>query len=577
MLTAGHTWKDIQDYLAMSTLWNAIPLESDATSVRIFTIDSVDHEANLQCTFRAVCLSEKPRFTAISYTWHLALGPRERFFEGVYPTQNNGKIMCNGFEVRVLDNLHHALRQLWTSCSHGTEFWADALCIDQSNVLERNHQVAAMAEIFMSAQSVVIWLGPSTSNVSRAVEFVELMSGLTAEAMQAFAYSSPSFDLGDETRSKLARKENWEALEMFFSRSWFIRAWIVQETLLAQRLTVMCGDWTIAWKKLCLTSVYLMRFARNLAFLHPACFTDTVYFDIPARLEAGRNNQFAQGRDGLLYSLIRSRKHICSDSRDTVFSLIGIARVKSTYQPEHTLPAPNYAATVASTFHQTALHILETSSNLLLLAYAEGERFRKIDGLPSWVPDWSVRKGLGLAYTGYRSFQADGGRSRYAELRFDKRVLAIEISMLDKVSMIGETKESVLRTRQFPQWLAILASLQLVNSHGQTRKETFWRTLLTDIVPGHNGLQYPAPEEYEQLFDSWLLSFLHTAQCKDADYGPETSADSMYMTALNHGLQWLCDLLTREQATEADDIRAARFKTVYSNARYVRLFRTTNG
>lgn len=563
----------------MSTLWTAVPLPCNATSIRIFTIDSDDQETGLHCNFRTVSLSSNPTFTAISYTWRTPLGPRERISEDALSTQSNGKIVCNGFEVQVLDNLHHAMRQLWASYPRGTIFWADALCIDQSNVEERSAQVSAMSQIFRSASNVVIWLGPGTPSVSHALEFVEVMAGLTAEEVQSFALGNASTDLiSDNAKSKLTRKDYWEALEDFFSRSWFIRAWIVQETLLAQQLTVLCGGQTISWDKLCLTSRYLMRFAQNLASFHPAFFTNSVYFDVPARLSAGRENHFERATDGLLHSLIISRKHVCFDVRDTVFSLIGIARVKAAYQSgEYALPVPDYVATTASVFHQTALHILATSDNLLLLAYAEGDRFRKIESLPSWVPDWSVRKGLGLAYTGYTSFQADGGRSRYAELRFDRRVLAIEVAMVDEVSMIGESKESVLRTGQFPQWLAIIASLQPVSSRGQTSKEVFWRTLLTDIIPDHRGLHHPAPQEFEDLFDSWLLSCAHTAQCQDAGNSPAVSRDSTYALAAQYGLQWLCGLLTKAETSATIAIRAARFKTVYSNALHVRLFRTAKG
>jgi hypothetical protein len=143
--------------------------------------------------------------------------------------------------------------------------------------------------------------------------------------------------------------------------------------------------------------------------------------------------------------------------------------------------------------------------------------------------------------------------------------------MVDKVSMTGETKESVLRTGRFAQWLAIIASLPPVTSSGQTRKETFWRTLLTDIVPAQYGLEHPAPEEFEHLFDSWLLSCVH---CDDR---PETVEQSMYAAALDYGLHWLCDLLTGGEITDAVRIRAARFKTVFSNALHVRLFRTVKG
>lgn len=190
----------------MSTLWTTVPLDKNANSIRIFTIDSDDGGDNLRCSFRTVQLSDEPLYTAISYTWHTPLGPRERSSENEPFVELGSFIICNGFQVQILDNLYWALRQLRTSSLPGVEFWADALCIDQSNVPERNHQVAAMAEIFQSAQNVVVWLGPSTSSVSRAVEFVELMSGLTAEAMQAFAYRTPCDDLDGHTRSKLMQR-----------------------------------------------------------------------------------------------------------------------------------------------------------------------------------------------------------------------------------------------------------------------------------------------------------------------------------------------------------------------------------
>ncbi|KAF2633929.1 HET-domain-containing protein [Macroventuria anomochaeta] len=44
-------------------------------------------------------------------------------------------------------------------CYCSTWFWIDALCIDQDNVDERNHQVQQMGEIFSCAQQVFAWLG----------------------------------------------------------------------------------------------------------------------------------------------------------------------------------------------------------------------------------------------------------------------------------------------------------------------------------------------------------------------------------------------------------------------------------
>lgn len=39
-----------------------------------------------------------------------------------------------------------------------TPMWIDAICIDQSNVSERVHQVAQMSEIYSRATDVHVWL-----------------------------------------------------------------------------------------------------------------------------------------------------------------------------------------------------------------------------------------------------------------------------------------------------------------------------------------------------------------------------------------------------------------------------------
>jgi hypothetical protein len=37
--------------------------------------------------------------------------------------------------------------------------WIDALCIDQSNAMKRNHQVQQMGLIYSQAERVMVWLG----------------------------------------------------------------------------------------------------------------------------------------------------------------------------------------------------------------------------------------------------------------------------------------------------------------------------------------------------------------------------------------------------------------------------------
>ena len=35
------------------------------------------------------------------------------------------------------------------------------MCIDQTNMEERNHQVGMMRDVYTTAESVIVWLGPA--------------------------------------------------------------------------------------------------------------------------------------------------------------------------------------------------------------------------------------------------------------------------------------------------------------------------------------------------------------------------------------------------------------------------------
>lgn len=40
--------------------------------------------------------------------------------------------------------------------------WTDSICIEQDNVLEKNHQLQQMGQIYFQASRVLIWLGQAT-------------------------------------------------------------------------------------------------------------------------------------------------------------------------------------------------------------------------------------------------------------------------------------------------------------------------------------------------------------------------------------------------------------------------------
>jgi hypothetical protein len=86
----------------------------------------------------------QPIYEALSYAWGDAKVTSPIFLES-----------CP-FQATV--NLVSALRHLRHEDNTRT-LWVDAICIDQSNIQERGHQVAFMAKIYSMAECDILWLG----------------------------------------------------------------------------------------------------------------------------------------------------------------------------------------------------------------------------------------------------------------------------------------------------------------------------------------------------------------------------------------------------------------------------------
>lgn len=87
-----------------------------------------------------VSLEKHPPYDALSYRW-----------EGA-----NEKVNCGGGTLVVSANCKSALRQI---NKENKLLWVDAICINQRDGLEKNHQVALMSRIYSEAKCTIAWLG----------------------------------------------------------------------------------------------------------------------------------------------------------------------------------------------------------------------------------------------------------------------------------------------------------------------------------------------------------------------------------------------------------------------------------
>lgn len=117
----------------------------------------------ITCRLIHVRLSDKPDYEAVSYTWL-----REQDIGSQAQYDN---IMLDNNEFRVTPNCYAAL-QHFRSVSHETVLWVDAICIDQENESEKNHQVQQMATIYPHANRVRIWLGVEELDDKIAVKYI---------------------------------------------------------------------------------------------------------------------------------------------------------------------------------------------------------------------------------------------------------------------------------------------------------------------------------------------------------------------------------------------------------------------
>lgn len=84
------------------------------------------------------------------------------------PTQH---ISLPSKTLGITENLHQLIRRLVELGIFNHLMWIGAICIDQSNLSERGHQVRLMQEIYSDAEDVVIWLGERIQNSGLAFIF----------------------------------------------------------------------------------------------------------------------------------------------------------------------------------------------------------------------------------------------------------------------------------------------------------------------------------------------------------------------------------------------------------------------
>jgi hypothetical protein len=244
------------------------------------------------------------------------------------------QIWVNGSLFAVKENLWHALQVLrLKERDEDTGLWIDALCINQDDFSERGHQVGFMGEIFQRTKRVLVWLGCP----DHALDFelrrdsccftgLSVSTNFSLNSIERFA-NRPLMEYGSEWMHASISKQPkfWEELAAIFELPYWSRLWIIQEVVLARKLSLLWGVDICDWDSFSGFRLTLKSYPGSANSL-PTSIIPTVYSvssNFAATLNKYRESWRYESRSftGVLMLGLHT---FCQDPRDKVFGLLGL-------------------------------------------------------------------------------------------------------------------------------------------------------------------------------------------------------------------------------------------------------------
>lgn len=256
-----------------------------------------------------------------------------------------------------------------------------------------------------------------------------------------------------------ARSAVFKVFEEIVDASWWTRIWVVQETVIAEKVYVKYGLYRIQWD-------LLVRAAKNIEkHRQQRCCASCFERLPPEHIE--KFAQFAeqvlsletwrhvwQKKDPaqrkkirLLTLLWRFRHRKTSNARDKVYALYSLVNNFGAVLDEQQgmgLLELRYDSTVSAVYRHTFNSILEMEDNLNILIGNARKSSELADELPTWIPDWSMQPSPGE----YERLQRAELYSAYGQLAMSYKfldvahittILRVRGIVLDRIKSVGKT------------------------------------------------------------------------------------------------------------------------------------------
>ncbi|KAK5679927.1 hypothetical protein LTS10_007875 [Elasticomyces elasticus] len=523
-------------------------LSKEPLEIRLLRISHSSYTTRddpIHCSLDTFVFLEAPKYRCVSYCW----GKQEL---NAISITIDGRVGT----LNVTKNLFRCLQQLREAIRDGTQadsyVWADAVCINQNDDLEKLAQIKYMGGIYSGAQEVVAWLGLESDRRGDGSddafdaegndegEHLSLLpppiaSHSAEDAMQAVAELGAAMRTWSATHdpwtelSHYAFKDKrcyealgfrqfplrtWYAIAIFLGREWWSRAWISPEVTLAQRLRFICGQHQFDYDDLLYVCIFLhgsgwhihlLGYAATHGFVgaigeqclylaamrklaRPSLGTSIAVFG-PA-MDKNIQAVFDDDAEALVLLVTRVQVFKTTDARDKALVPLTLYRYSKKHA-EHTNLPIEYASDVSSLYTQLSAYLLRTSNSLVLLSQVEDASMRQQPGLPSWCPDYTVsayHPPLGDILL--TGYDALRSRQKYCSIDMDTRTLTLDGLFLEE---IGAIHPSLFSGSTAKSLIEICLTLP-------PSTEVLWRTIIADRLSGTS----PALAVAASYFKGWL-------------------------------------------------------------------------
>ncbi|TDZ31378.1 Heterokaryon incompatibility protein 6, OR allele [Colletotrichum spinosum] len=291
-------------------------------------------------------------------------------------------IIMDGQVVLVGPNLEAALRVLSSDQDYieGLKIWADAICINQKDVVERNRQVRRMRMIYGKALIVSIWLGSVPED---SVADVAVLHECVVKCTDANAASDVlETALADPDKKDVIRN----AVDVVVGAQYWTRVWVIQEKCLGPfNPSILFGNFRMGL-------VPLKNFLQRATNIRGAVRAREKVWRVLKLVELVEANQerVRRGRaqtpeerrkdeDDLGLLLMVGRLAGSLDVRDRLYGLMGMIPEYVTKHVE-----PDYAKDVGEVFCDFARALVTGFESFDIVLTGTSDSTLDV---PSWVPD----------------------------------------------------------------------------------------------------------------------------------------------------------------------------------------------